>query len=123
MIGIGWVLGNWWVECLGEGGLIRPACGQPLASKCRFEPTGFCWGENNSRFTSSCNGTVKIRSRGMVVSVVRGDVEESCKTTLQQQAVFSLFFQRTLLERPATGRSNFRRRLICKRKLIRLYSC
>ena len=41
-IGVDWVLSNTAVECLGEGGLIRLACGQPLASKCRAELTSFC---------------------------------------------------------------------------------
>jgi len=43
MIGIGWV----WFERLGgpvTGRLIRLACGQPLASKCRVEPTVSGWG-------------------------------------------------------------------------------
>ena len=39
---------------------IRPACGQPLAAKCRVETTGFCWGESISRFAASINGTVEL---------------------------------------------------------------
>ena len=40
MIGIDGGVGNSAVERPATGGLIRPACGQPLASKCRVEPTG-----------------------------------------------------------------------------------
>ena len=38
------MLGNTAVECLGAGGLVRPIHAQPLASKCRVEPTVSGWG-------------------------------------------------------------------------------
>jgi len=44
VIGFDWVLGYTAVECLGAGGLVRPIHAQPLASKCRVEPTGRYWG-------------------------------------------------------------------------------
>jgi hypothetical protein len=42
------------------GGLIRPVHVHPLATKCRVEPTGFCWGKSNSRITASSNGWVEL---------------------------------------------------------------
>jgi hypothetical protein len=39
VIGIDSTLGNNALDCLGTGGLIRPVCVQPLAIKCRVEPT------------------------------------------------------------------------------------
>ena len=63
------MLGNTAVECLGAGGLVRPIHAQPLASKCRVEPTGFCWGKSNSRSTASCNGWIELE-----VTLIEDDV-------------------------------------------------
>ena len=41
-------------------GQIRPACGQPLASKCRVEPTNLYMEETNTRSTASSNGCVEL---------------------------------------------------------------
>jgi hypothetical protein len=41
-------------------GQIRPACGQPLASKCRVEPTNLYLEETNTRSTASSNGCVEL---------------------------------------------------------------
>ena len=45
VIGIG---GVWFIEAwlggIATGDLFRPVGVQPLATKCRVEPTGFCWG-------------------------------------------------------------------------------
>ena len=42
------LVGAWFLEAwlggITMGGLFSPVGGQPLASKCRTEPTGFCWG-------------------------------------------------------------------------------
>ena len=94
-------------------GLQRPAtgrstwivCGQSLASKCRVEPTVSGWGKSNSRFSASSKGTV---AQVTLFGGVDRDVEVSFYTTLHQQAVLYLSFKSTLLDRPATGRSNFR---------------
>jgi hypothetical protein len=54
VIGVDWVLGNTAVECLGEGGLVRPIHAQPLVTKCRAEPTGVCWGGAVSLMQEKC---------------------------------------------------------------------
>jgi len=63
VIGIG---GVWFIEAwlggIATGDLFRPVGVQPLATKCRVEPTGGWRGQSNSRFTASSNGTIELET-------------------------------------------------------------
>jgi len=58
VIGVDWVLGNTAVECLGAGGSARPVHAQPLASKCRVEPTVSGWGGRCGGVAGVCDARV-----------------------------------------------------------------
>jgi len=69
-------------------GQIRPACGQPLASKCRVEPTNLYLEETNTRSTASSNGCVELEVTlyGGWSGVVVGDL------TLSKTQTHEIFF-------------------------------
>ena len=61
VIGIDSVLGNGWVECLGTGGSIRLVHVQPLATKCRVEPTISGWGRSIPSLQRPVTGGSNLR--------------------------------------------------------------
>ncbi len=111
------MLGNTAVECFGEGGLVRPIHAQPLASKCRAEPTDMCTGGRSIRGLQrpATGRSAWLVSDHPMAKKCRVEATVSgwgamwrCRLTRQinTRQFLSCPSKGQLVERPATGETN-----------------